>query len=132
MSSPVGRRSFLGFLAGLPAALAWKGAARAASTEVLIDEFWVAGYQFHDGLAVEHKLAPGIELQARREPDNPYDARAIGLWLGDVMIGYVPRRVNRVPARMVDGGVGLRYRVSSFHPEAEPWIRVRVGEYLVH
>lgn len=131
MSPSVGRRSFLGILAGLPAALAWKGAARASGVEVPIDEFFVAGYQFHEGPAVEHELVPGVELQARREPDNPYDARAIGLWLGDVMIGYVPRRANRVPARMVDGGVELRYRVSSVQPEAEPWIRVRVGEYLV-
>lgn len=46
------------------------------------------------------------------------------------MIGYVPRRADRVPARMVDGDVELRYRVSSVQPEAEPWIRVRVGEYL--
>lgn len=130
MSSSVGRRSFLGILAGLPAALAWKGAARTTDVEVLIDEFWVAGYQFHDGSTVEHDLAPGVELQARREPDNPHDARAIGLWLGDAMVGYVPRRANRVPARMVDGGVELRYRVLTVQPNAEPWLRVRVGEYL--
>ncbi len=130
MSTSVGRRSFLGFLAGLPAALAWRGTARAANNEVLIDEFFVAGYQFHDGPRVEHQLAPGIELQARREPDNPYDTRAIALWLDGLMIGYVPRRANRVPARMVDGGVELRYRVSMVQPGAEPWSRVRVGEYL--
>lgn len=53
-----------------------------------------------------------------------------GSAVGDVMIGYVPRRADRVPARMVDGDVELRYRVSSVQPEAEPWIRVRVGEYL--
>ena len=130
MLTSVGRRSFLGILAALPAALAWKGAARAADVEVQIDEFWVAGYQFHDGPSVQYELAPGVELQPRREPDNPHDAWAIGLWLGDVMIGYVPRRANRVPARMVDGGLDLRYRVLSVQPEAEPWLRVRVGEYL--
>jgi hypothetical protein len=130
MSTSVGRRSFLGVLASLPAALAWRGAARAAGTEVLIDEFFVAGYQFHDGPRVERALAPGVALQARREPDNPHDTRAIGLWLCDAMVGYVPRRANRVPARMVDGGVGLRYRVLSVEPQEEPWLRVRVGEYL--
>lgn len=130
MATNVGRRSFLGVLAGLPAVLAWKGVGRAAPVEVPIDEFFVAGYQFHQGSSVEHLLAPGVELQARREPDNPHDDRAIGLWLGNVMIGYVPRRANRIPARMVDGGVELRYRVLWMRPEAEPWLRVRVGEYL--
>ena len=78
MATNVGRRSFLGVLAGLPAALAWKGVARAAPVEVPIDEFFVAGYQHHDGTSIEHLLAPGVELQARREPDNPYDDREIG------------------------------------------------------
>lgn len=40
----------------------------------------VAGFQYHQGPAVWHQMRAGDFLELRREPENPYDKRAIALY----------------------------------------------------
>ncbi|TXD36729.1 hypothetical protein FRC98_12955 [Lujinxingia vulgaris] len=71
----------------------------------------VAGLQFHEFQLAAFPLDLGQRLRVVREPDNPYDARAIALYAGDRRIGYVPRRLNKMPARLLDAGWPLIARI---------------------
>lgn len=122
--SGLDRRSFIGVLGTAAAGLGFQRAA--PTTPTVLDEFFVAGYRFHDGPVVERSLAELGVIEARREPDNPHDERAIALHVGAAKVGYVPRRCNRPLAALLDAGAPLRFRVVAVAPEAEPWERVAV------
>jgi hypothetical protein len=133
MGSGVDRRSFLGALVGLPAALSAGGDARVrphAAEAVEVDSFFVAGYQYHEGPAIEARLRPGTRLVARREPANAHDDLAIALLARGVMIGYVPRARNAIPARLIDAGFRVRFTVAVVDRAAPTWERVRVREHV--
>ena len=58
-------------------------------------------------------LNVGDPLVLRREPDNPYDRRAIEIFDGaGRKLGYVPRRDNPAVARMMDAGETMRATVT--------------------
>jgi len=71
----------------------------------------VAGLRFHEFELAAFPLDLGQRLRMLREPDNPYDARAIALYAGDRRIGYVPRQHNKMPARLMDAGWQLIARI---------------------
>jgi hypothetical protein len=135
-----GRRGFLRGLLGTAAtALAGsalapaKAAAQVAAREadeawVATESFFVAGYQHHDGPRVQARIRPGSVLHAWRQPDNRHDGDAIALRFGRAMVGYVPRRRNRMTARLLDGGFAVRYRVKALHADAPAWERLEVVE----
>lgn len=132
MDSRVDRRSFLAALAGLPAVLAvGRDAPDSPRTAVEVDTFFVAGFQFHAGPSIQQSLKPGTLLAARRDPANPHDEWAIALLAHDVQIGYVPRRHNGIPARLLDGGFRVRFEVADVDPQAPAWERVLVRELVV-
>jgi len=119
------RRAFLKTLVALGL---WPGvtdSGRRARSVVLL-ETWVAGFRYHQGPRVQHRLRVGQPLVLRREPANPYDDRAIALYTGDgVKLGYVPRVDNSVLATMLDQGVPLKAVITDVACEAPPWERVR-------
>lgn len=135
-----GRRGFLRGLLGT-AATALAGATLAAGEAaaqvsardgdpawVATEAFFVAGYKHHDGERVEARLRPGTVLHAWRQPDNHHDGDAIALRYGRVMVGFVPRRRNRMTARLLDGGFAVRYRVRAVHADRPTWERLEVVE----
>ena len=73
----------------------------------------VAGLRFHEFELAAFPLDLGQRLRMLREPDNPYDARAIALYAGDRRIGYVPRQHNKMPARLMDAGWQLIARIDA-------------------
>lgn len=69
----------------------------------------VAGLAYHAYGEEAPRIARGSELFLAREPTNPHDALAIAVHgPGGRRIGYVPRRENAVPARLLDGGLPIR------------------------
>lgn len=96
--------------------------------EVVVLSSRVAGYRFHDGPANEGRLRPGEGLVLQREPANPHDERAVAIDHPDgFRLGYLPRRCNAVPARLLDQAVPVSARVAAVSPEpAPPWQRVTV------
>ncbi|WP_229056301.1 HIRAN domain-containing protein [Collinsella sp. D33t1_170424_A12] len=44
-----------------------------------IMNFYVAGFQYHEGALVLSQLKPGDELTLEAQPDNPHDADAIAI-----------------------------------------------------
>lgn len=61
-----------------------------------------------------------------REPQNPYDPRAVRVdWRGH-KLGYVPRIENTAVAQMLDRGERLTARILQLRESHDPWERVRL------
>ncbi|MFB6262126.1 MAG: HIRAN domain-containing protein [Bradymonadaceae bacterium] len=80
----------------------------------LLLETYVAGVRYYDFADAGEPLDAGARVELRREPDNPHDRRAIAVDHPDGrMLGYLPRRRNTLPCRLMDAGYELRARVES-------------------
>ena len=129
------RRSFLSTMLAASATLPAVGHARAtgqshelhgkgAERELLIQESPVAGFQYHHGETVWPRLSAGDSLRLLREPDNPYDRRAVAVYWGTSKLGYVPRAANTAVSQMMDRGERLAARVKRLRESRDPWKRV--------
>lgn len=107
-------------------ALAWPFFAQAGTeAHILLQDSPLAGFQYHQGKQLWQDMRVGDALTLTREPDNPYDAKAIRVeWRGS-KLGYVPRRENADIARIMDSGTNLEARISRLVESRDPWQRVR-------
>lgn len=64
----------------------------------------VVGVSFEGRQDVVAGVEPGAALELRREPDNPHDANAIGVWLGALQLGFIRRPIAARIAPNVDAG----------------------------
>ena len=87
----------------------------------------VAGFQYHQGKSVWHRLKAGALLDLVREPENPHDAQAVRIELEGVQIGYVPRADNAAIAHLMDTGRRVCARVLQTCESRNPWERVMVS-----
>lgn len=68
----------------------------------------IAGTFYRDMLVVEGRLEVGDILYLIREPDNPYDSKAILVTTEDgYVLGYVPKVDNKIPSSLLDHGEKL-------------------------
>lgn len=97
-----------------------------------IDQFLIAGFQYHEGAEVLDKLEVGTKLDLVPEFDNPYDPNAIAIKYKGVHLGYVPRANNRLLAQMLFFGHDdvVRCKVIQRDKKANPRDQVRVKLYL--
>ena len=112
------RRRLPGWLGLAPAAaLAARGAAATAALErrapVRLLFTRVNGEHYYDAAAAVTMLTPGDRVTLRREPDNPYDRRAIEVIdAAGQKLGYVARIDNSALARMIDAGERFEARIA--------------------
>lgn len=104
------------------------GAALAPADETrsrfLLQESPVAGFRYHEGKEVWDEMRVGDSLALVREPDNPYDPKAIRVeWKGH-LIGYVPRTDNEALARFLDQGMKGEARIVRLKKARNPRQRV--------
>lgn len=91
----------------------------------------LAGFQYYAGRALFPLMRVGDPLSLRREPDNPYDPRAVRVeWFG-VEIGYAPRADNVDLARLMDRGVAVSARILHLQKSRDPWKRVMLEIYVL-
>ncbi len=97
-----------------------------------IDQFFIAGFQYHDGAGVLNKLKVGTKLDLVPEFDNPYDPNAIAIKYKGTHLGYVPRAKNAFLAQMLFFGHKdiVRCKVIQRNKQAAPYEQVRVCLYL--
>jgi hypothetical protein len=102
-----------------------------AHIRLLVQSSPLAGSQFHALARLHVDMRVGDALTLVREPDNPYDAKAIRVeWRGR-QLGYVPRRENHAVAAALDRGKTLHARISRLDPEAaDPWQRLEFEVWL--
>jgi hypothetical protein len=97
---------------------------------ILIQSSPVAGFQFHEGKQLWDQLKVGDVLILVREPNNPYDARAVRVEWSGHMLGYVPRAENEAVARQLDRGNKLEARIVKLTKHRDPWKRVEFEVFL--
>ncbi len=126
------RRRFLNRLFGLtvllPAAVvAWPRAETRSALTLLTTK--VAGSQYYQGEQIRGLLKPGDSLRLQRQPDNPYDSRAVEVYWRDHKLGYIPRSDNAVIAQLLDNGTRLQARITGLEDDDNPWNRIRFPVY---
>lgn len=124
------RRQFLSGLAAVPLLRGlFRNTVVPRAQRILLLETRVAGYRFHHGPRIEHLLHEGDRLILRREPNNPHDRRAVAVdHSTGLCIGYLPRRCNETPSRLLDQEVAMRAEIVRIAPPpAASWKRVEVA-----
>ena len=84
----------------------------------------VAGFQHYAGPALSVFMQEGDALRLAREPDNPYDPRAVRVFWQGVQIGHAPRVDNVDLARLMDAGARVEGRILHLQKSRDPWKRV--------
>ncbi len=114
------RRQLLQRLSLLPALGLVASPGRASPAQLVIQQSPLAGFQYHEG----ERPLEGQSLQLIREPNNPYDTRAVRVdWRGQ-RLGYIPARQNHAVAQVADRGQILYARIASLAVDDNPWKRV--------
>ncbi len=106
--------------------LAWSSGLRLRRSSYTLYEGWIAGYTYYDGAKIEKQLRSGMSVEMHREPDNPYDHRAIEIYAGSNKLGYISRSDNRVLANMLDNNERLKAEIAEVRLDMPEWQRVKI------
>lgn len=80
-----------------------------------IYDFDVAGSHLPERQKAVLAVNPPQSAELRREPDNPCDANAVAVYVGDEQLGYVPASEAHAIAMFLDRGELVEARVASTH-----------------
>ncbi len=107
------------------------GLSKPFERDIYLFDTHVAGTSYVEGIEeLAAHLQTGDELDFFREPDNPYDKKAIVVKNADgVKIGYVPRRDNMIFARLMDAGKLLLGKIETVEMLGE-WVRIDIKIFL--
>lgn len=99
--------------------------------DIFLFDTFVAGTTHIEGI---EELAPhlgiGDKLDFFREPDNPYDPKAIVIKNSDgIKIGYVPREDNVIFSRLMDAGKLLFGKITAKETKGK-WLKIDIDIYL--
>ncbi|MCK4823347.1 HIRAN domain-containing protein, partial [bacterium] len=64
----------------------------------------IKGIRFQESGKTIYKRDAMTELELIPEPQNPYDDKAVGIWLDGKQMGYVPRTQNKAIFKALDDG----------------------------
>lgn len=100
--------------------------------DIMLFETHVAGTMHVPGIEeLEPQLEIGERLSFYREPNNPYDEKAIVVKTASgTKIGYVPHKDNVVFARLMDAGKMLFGRIKEKEID-NGWVKITM-EILLH
>ena len=99
--------------------------------DIFLFDTYVAGTTHIEGI---EELAEHLNIDDRldffREPDNPYDKKAIVIKaVNGVKIGYVPKADNVVFSRLMDAGKLLFGKIT--HKEIKgSWVKIDINLFL--
>ena len=120
------RREWLAGLLGLPFIGRRAPAEKPARREFTIEEFHIAGFQYHEGPQVLASLREGQELRLANEPENPHDDKAVRIEFAGHHLGYVPRTRNKPIFRLIGQDAPLRCVAVHVNDGDPPWFAVWV------
>lgn len=69
---------------------------------------YVNGLTYYRYGEVANHLTNGVELELRRQKDNPHDSKAVAVFYQEKQVGWVPKAYNEPVARLMDQGNNLR------------------------
>lgn len=67
-------------------------------------------------------------VEARRDPENPYDPNAIAIFSQEQHIGFIERGLAEELAPIMDGGASLKVVVVGFVSTLKPYFDIDVVE----
>lgn len=102
------------------------------SQEIYLTSFHVAGTFYAENIK-EHSMAlrPGDQVVLFREPENEHDVYAT--LIKDAQghkLGYMPAKMNHMPARLMDAGKLLYCKVIEVAESESGYIDIHLGMYL--
>jgi hypothetical protein len=124
------RRSFLAMLGLGPLAVAGAGTAGHRHRVYRLGRYPVAGFQYHEGVAIREKLRSGNQVSLVAEPQNPFDAQAVRIEFEGRQIGYLPQSQNTVIFNLLEQGAPIRGKIVEVDPDAEPWRALKIEAIL--
>jgi len=100
--------------------------------DIFLFDTHVAGTSYIEGIEdLEPHLLIDDKLDFFREPDNPYDKKAIVIKNADgVKIGYVPKEDNAIFSRLMDAGKLIFARITSKETTGK-WLKITI-KVLLH
>lgn len=93
---------------------------------------YVRGTRYGDYRRINKRLKKGMPVELRREPDNPYDRYAIGIWWKNYKLGYVPAVENVALAGLMDAGIALEARISKLTQKPYREVEITIGMENIH
>jgi hypothetical protein len=99
--------------------------------DIFLFDTHVAGTSHIEGI---EELEPHLQLEDKleffREPDNPYDHKAIVIRNADgLKIGYIPRADNAIFSRLMDAGKLLFGRITAKETQGS-WLKIQIRVFL--
>lgn len=91
---------------------------------------YIAGYQYYKKDHIEARLRHGDKLSLKREPDNPFDTKAVVILSGAEKLGYLPADINSVIAGLMDQDLPVEAEVLEINPENKDRERIIVKALL--
>jgi hypothetical protein len=106
-------------------------ASLAQTIRIVVQSSPLAGFQYHAGAELWDELKVGDALLLTREPDNPFDAKAVRVsWRGQ-QLGYLPRAENAAVAAEMDGGGRVEAKIARLRSHRNPWQRILIEVFVV-
>lgn len=107
------------------------GLSKPFERDIYLFDTYVAGTRYVEGIEeLAAHLHAGDELAFFREPDNPYDWKAIVIRTAEgAKIGYVPRKDNLIFARLMDAGKLVLGKIDSLEIE-DKWVHIDIKIFL--
>jgi len=92
----------------------------------VLNECFIAGFRYHDGLDIMPSMRAGDQIQLIAEPGNPYDEGAVRIEHKKSRIGYLPRTQNQAVSRLLQQGAPVECQIVSVDSAAAPWEAVQI------
>ena len=93
--------------------------------ELVVLECIVAGTSFRAFDTIEHELIAVKTLDLKREPTNEHDKFAVGVYLKDIKLGYLPKNKNETIARLMDEGKSFYVNLERMSWEGN-WLKLEI------
>ena len=100
--------------------------------DIMLARMHVASTDYYEAEEAVGKISPGQRFALRREPQNVHDEFAIEVLTATAeghKLGYIPRRCNEIPARLMDAGKRLFVQMESLAKRGE-WLEIRISLYM--
>ena len=99
--------------------------------EIYLTSFWIAGTPYYQAMSATTELGEEQALTLQREPHNEYDKYAIEIHTrSGIKLGYLPRAINHIPARLMDAGKYLYGRVKLLELHEQNCCSIRARLYM--
>jgi hypothetical protein len=93
------------------------------------DTTFVAGFRYYDGPRVIGEMKKGDYLILKRNSSNRFDTNALAVFWNEHMVGYIPKRKNRLLSHLIDNRHHFSARVYRLNRDAEPWEALEIEIY---